>query len=314
MTLVLSERDVQDLVDMKDIVASVEEAFRREGLGEASNSMRTRSKGAGSLLNVMHANLAYLGRGGVKAYMASRGGARFVFVLFDAAGSLPLAVMGADVLGRYRTGAASAVATKHLCPRGEGKVAIFGSGKQALTQVLALAEVMTMEEVRVWSPVKGLRDSFVRRLSAEGYQASAHESPESAASGGDVASAITSSSGPFLTDRALRPVKHLNLCGSNSPARSEAAPAAIGSFDAVVVDDIAQARAEYGDLILAERAGAFSWEAAVELGAVVAGRARVHGRTLFKSGGAALEDVATASALNDRAVKSGGRYADVSLG
>ncbi len=61
MTLILSERDVQALLDMDEVVATVEEAFRREGVGEAVNSMRTRSTGDGSLLNVMHANLSYLG-------------------------------------------------------------------------------------------------------------------------------------------------------------------------------------------------------------------------------------------------------------
>jgi len=313
LTLVLSERDVQSLVDMKEVVSAVEDAFRQEGLGRASNSMRTRSGGKDSVLNVLHANLAYLGRGGLKAYMSSKAGTKFAFVLFDSSDSVPLAVMGADILGRYRTGAASGVATKHLYRRRSAKVAVFGSGKQALTQVLGLGAVLKVEEVRVWSPSRSHREAFTRRLSDEGYQASPDDSPERALRGADVASAITSSKEPFLTDRILSSVSHLNICGSNRPTHSEVTTAAVGTFDTVAVDDIAQAKVEYGDLVQAAEAGTFSWDSALELGAIVAGKRRVSGRTLFKSGGVALEDVAAASVLYDKAMKSGRSYPSINL-
>ena len=57
MTLVLSEKDVEGLIDMREVIDAVEEAFRRQGTGEGVNYMRTRTKGRESLLNVMHANL-----------------------------------------------------------------------------------------------------------------------------------------------------------------------------------------------------------------------------------------------------------------
>jgi alanine dehydrogenase len=313
LTLVFSERDVQDLIEMKEVVSSVEEAFLQQAAGAVHNSARTRSRGRDSVLNVMHANLTYLGRGGLKAYMSSRAGTKFAFVLFDASDSTPLAVMGADVLGRYRTGAASGVATKHLYHQSSAKVAIFGSGKQALTQVLALGSVMALEEVRVWSPGKDHRVSFARRLSEEGYDASAHDSPDQALRGVEVASAITSSKEPFLTDRMLNSISHLNICGSNSATHSEVTPAAVGSFDTIAVDDAAQAKVEYGDLILAAKAGTFSWDSAIELGGIVAGKWKAKGRTLFKSGGVALEDVATASVLYDKAKSSGRPLPSVEL-
>ena len=313
MTLALSEKDVQGLIVMEEVVSAVEEAFRRQGAGEVSNSMRTRSAGKDSLLSVMHSNLAYLGRGGVKAYMSSKAGSNPVFLLFDAATSHPLAVMGADVLGRYRTGAASGVATKHLFGRSSGTAAVFGSGRQALTQVLAIGSVMSLDAVRVWSPNKSHREALAGALSAMGHGATASDSPAAALKGADVASAITSSKEPFITGTTLDSVLHLNLCGSNHPAHSEAAPGAVGSFQTVVVDDLPQARIEYGDLIRAAEAGTFSWGSAVELSAVVAGKTRPAGRTLFKSGGAALEDVAVASLIYDKATRSGIPYQKVGL-
>ena len=312
MTLILSEEDVEGLLDMQEVLATVETALRRQGLGEVSNSMRTRSVGGSSVLSVMHANSSYLGRGGVKAYMSSKSGARFVVVLFDSSDSKPLAIMGADALGRFRTGAASGVATKHLYRERSGTLALFGSGKQAMTQALAIREVMNVEQARVWSPNSSHREAFAHRLSEMGFKAAAFDSPGAAVKGSSVACSITSSARPFLTDGDLKHVSHLNICGSNIPDHAEATTAAIGSFDAVIVDDLQQGKTEYGDLIQADRAGTFSWDSAVELGVVVAGKIVPTGRTLFKSGGAALEDVAVASMLYDKA-KSDSGYVNVEL-
>ena len=313
MTLILSERQVESLIEMTEVVASVEEALRAEGAGEVANSMRTRSRGRASLLNVMHANLSYLGRGGIKSYMSSRAGTKFVLVLFDSNDSTPLAVMGADVLGRFRTGAASGVATHHLFGGKSGTLAMFGSGKQALTQVLAVSAVIKVEEVRVWSPTARHRDAFKEKLSTMGFRAKACDTPARAAEGADVASTITSSPDPFLTDEMVRSISHANVCGGNVAGRSEITPSAVGAFGTVVVDDLPQAKVEYGDLIRAASAGTFSWDSAIELGSIVAGKAKPRGKTLFKSGGAALEDVAVASLIYDKALKSGEPFPNVEL-
>ena len=313
MALILSERDVQALLDMDEVVAAVEEAFRREGTGEAANSMRTRSAGGSSLLSVMHANLSYLGRGGLKAYMSSRAGTKFVIILYDSNSSIPLAVMGADYVGRYRTGAASGVAIRHLYGRRSGKVAIMGSGKQAMTQALAARSVMSVDEVRVWSPGASHREEFARTLRDAGFSAASCSTAEEAARGVDVVSSITSSKEAFITEAAVREVSHVNICGGNVPSHAEMTAGAVGSFGTVVVDDLTQAKVEYGDLILAAKAGAFAWNSAVELSSVVAGKTKPEGRTLFKSGGAAIEDVAVASMLYDKAMSSGRSYPNVDL-
>lgn len=313
MTLILSEEDVASLVDMKGAVQSVEEAFLRQGTGGSVNSVRTRSRVKGAQLNAMHAASPYLGRGGVKTYMSTGKGTRFVFILFDMADGTPLAVMGADILGRYRTGAASGVATKYLYGRGSASVVMCGTGRQALTQILALSAVTSVQKVRAWSPRKEHRDTFVAGLVSQGFDASSAESPAEAMKGADVVSTITSSDNPFISSDMLGTVAHLNVCGGNDPERSEVFPDVVGECATVVVDDLAQAKVEYGDLIKAVKAKAFSWDRAVELKQLVNGMKRRDGRTLFKSGGAALEDVALGSQVYDKALKSG-RFTDVRLG
>lgn len=315
LTLLLSETEVASMLEMKEVVRSVEEAFMRQSASEAVNYPRTRTSTPHSVLNVMHASLAYLGRAGVKCYLGSRKGTRFVFLLFDAASGEPLSVMGADMLGRYRTGAASAVATKHLLRAERVRLGICGSGKQAYTQVAAMNAALTLQSVRVWSPDRQHREGFASKLSSEGFDVTAVSSAFEALADANVGATITSSRVPFLGDAAVANLSHLSLCGANYPDRAEADPSAISRFGTVVVDDLAQARVEAGDLIQAEKAGSFKWERAVELKDVVSGRVIPSGKTLFKSGGVALEDVAVASLVYDRAVKSGlGREVELGFG
>ena len=312
MTLVLSEDDVASLVEMKGAVAAVEEAFRQEAIGDAVNSPRTRSKVSGAQINAMHAASPYLGRGGAKVYMSTPSGTRFVFLLFDTKVADLLAVMGADVLGRYRTGAASGVATKHLYGKSSAEVGVCGSGKQALTQVLAVSAVTSVRQVKVWSPRAPHREAFAKKLVELGFDAHAVATPREAAQGSDVVSTITSSKEPFLQADMLMAVSHLNVCGGNDPDRAEVSPDVVSSCRTVVVDDLAQGKVEYGDLIQAATMGLFSWESAVELKDIVGGKVKAEGRTLFKSGGAALEDVALGSLLYDKA-KESGRFPELKL-
>lgn len=305
MTLFFSENQVESLLDMKEVVGAVDEVFRRQGLGEAVNSMRTRSHSGRSTLNVMHASLPYLGRAGLKSYMSTPGGTKFLVVLFDIDEATPLAIMGADILGRYRTGAASAVATRHLFRQSSARLAVFGSGRQAMTQVLAMRTVLSLEEVKVWSPNRSHREDFASGLTTMGVKSIPAASPREASTGADVGSTITSAVSPFLGAEDVAPLAHLNVCGGNHPKHSELTAEAVGSFATVAVDDLSQAKVEYGDLIGAESAGEFAWDKAMELGAIVAGKASPKGRTLFKSGGAAMEDVAVASLIYDKALKAG---------
>jgi len=79
-------------------------------------------------------------------------------------------------------------------------------------------------------------------------------------------STITSSREAFLGKVDLEQVSHVNVCGGNVPEHAEVTAEAVGSFDTVVVDDLAQAKAEYGDLIQAASSGRFAWESASSSG------------------------------------------------
>src|ERR1700730_13749629 len=110
-TLVLREADVERVIQMDGVIAAVETAMRELGGGTAQNEPRRRAFAPGGLLNVMFASFPGGGCTGLKAYTVAAGRVRFLVVLFGLDGNLQ-ALIEADLMGAYRTGAGTAVAVK----------------------------------------------------------------------------------------------------------------------------------------------------------------------------------------------------------
>jgi ornithine cyclodeaminase/alanine dehydrogenase-like protein (mu-crystallin family) len=247
----------------------------------------------------MSATLPSSGLMGFKAYTHSPKGAHFWVALFDAADGHPRAVMEADWLGRMRTGAASGLATKYLARRDASIFTIIGAGSQALTQVLAVAAVRKLREIRVFSRDAGHREAFADQVSATlDVPVRAMASLRDAVDGAEILTTITPAAQPIFPGEWLQAGQHLNVCGSNYPDRREVDGRTIARADLLVADDVDAARLEAGDLILAEREGQMSWGRVRSLREVVAGttgQRQPSDVSVFKSVGLAIEDVAAGS-------------------
>ncbi len=300
MTLVLREADVSQVVDMDAVIGAVEAAMRELGEGVAQNVPRRRAFAPGGLLNVMFATYPGGRCTGDKAYSVAAGGARFLVSIFGLDGSLQ-ALVEAEHMGAYRTGAASAVAVKALRPRAPVDVAIIGTGKQATTQVLALSRVCEIKELRVYGRDAQRRTAFARDRQAElGLRTTAAETAEAAVRGADVVVTMTTSAEPVIEADWVEPHALVVAAGSNFPHKAEIPADLVERARTVVVDQLATAQLESGDLIRAEAAGKFDWERAIELGSVLVGRWRAPdqpGITLFESHGLAIWDLAAASVV-----------------
>src|SRR5262249_25930606 len=133
------------------------------------------------------------------------------------------AIIEADVLGQFRTGAASGVATKKLARADASTVGLFGAGKQARTQLLAVCKVRPIKKAYVYSRDAEKRKTFAAQLSREtGVEVLPIEKPEEAAKEKDIVITATNAREPVLSGEWVSEGQHLNLIGSNFITKSEA--------------------------------------------------------------------------------------------
>src|ERR1700722_10353534 len=136
--LLLNEEEVRQLLTMEMAMEAVEQGLRKMALEEAQNVPRARCQTDHAMLHVLSAAAKTLGAMGYKAYSTGRQGAHFHVGLFDGKTGALTAILQADYLGQVRTGAASGIATKYLARPDAATVGLYGAGKQARTQLLAV--------------------------------------------------------------------------------------------------------------------------------------------------------------------------------
>lgn len=299
MPLLLNENHVTELLNIDTAIAAVEEVLRDQANGQATNRPRYRVAMPASQLHVMAAGDRRLGITGVKAYTASRKGARFLVLLYDAESGDMLAMIEADRLGQMRTGAASGVATKYMARADADTVGIYGTGWQAESQLMAVCAVRKIKSITAYGRTAERREAFARKMtSLLRVEVSPAVSPEEAARGQSIVITATSARQPVLKGDWIDPGTHLNVVGSNFLSKAEVDVETIRRASVIAVDSIEQSRVEAGDLMPAIERGVISWESVTELGRIVAGidrgRTRQDEITLFKSNGIALEDISTA--------------------
>ncbi len=306
MTLLLTENEVENLLDMASTLDAVEEILRQHAEGRATNRARRRvGLPGGSGLNVMFAGAPDIGALGLKAYTVASTGARFYTMLFDPESGELLSIMQSDKLGQLRTGAASGVATKYLAREDANSLGIYGAGWQAESQLEAIAAVRKLERVVVHTRTEESRKAFADKMGERlGLEIETTQAPEEPAAQ-DIVVTVTSSSQPVLWGEWLRPGTHVNAAGSNFLFKREIDRDVVKRASLVTVDSREELGLEAGNLLMGLETGAVMPEAVRELGQIIAGQ--VKGRqsaediTLFASQGLALEDMAAARIVYDRA-------------
>jgi alanine dehydrogenase len=305
--LLLSEADVKSLLTMPLAIEEVENSFRRLADGGALLHSRERlhlpSK---SYLHYMAAADGVSGYMGLKIYTSSGKGLRFLVTLFSVESGDLVALIEADFLGQMRTGAASGVATRYLARENARTLAIIGSGLQARTQLLAIAQVRKLEEIRVFGRDAGRREKFAREMSdLLKVPVVAATSAQDAVRDADIVVTSTTSTAPVVEGQWLKPGVHINAIGANFPQKRELDAWAVERCNVIAVDSRAQSKLEAGDLIYAYGEDAARWTAVRELAEIVArkvgGRTSANEITLFKSNGIATEDVVVAGRIFEMA-------------
>jgi alanine dehydrogenase len=302
--LYLREADVEELLTPADAVEAVAGCFARLAQGVVENRPRFRIGLHGGRLHVMGAADLELRQAGVKTYAGFAEGTRFVVVLFAADAPELLAVIDADRLGQLRTGAASAVAARHLAKPGARTLGLIGTGWQAESQLSCLrAALPEIDRVVAYSRDAERLADFCRRFDCEPgeYNRDAAEQ--------DVVVTITTSRDPVLRGEWLELGALVCAAGANRIEARELDNAVLERATFVCCDSLEQARIEAGDLVEPVERGVLDWLEVHELAEVVGGettgRQHEDDIVVFKSLGIAAEDVAVAAHVYDRARERG---------
>lgn len=307
--LILSEHDVERLLTMRECIAVMEEALIALARGEVNNPLRSliRGEGAKGILGLMPSY-----RGGAHPHYGLKEVCVFpgnpaigldthlggVLLHSGETGQL-MAVMNASAITAIRTAAVSAVATKLLAREDARTLAIIGAGVQARTHLEAIPLVRNIDDVRIMSR------SIAKAEALAGTRAHVVHSVEEAVRGADIVVTTTSSREPILQREWLSDGVHINAVGSSIAAARELDSATVASAS-LFVDRRESTVNESGDYLFALREGAISADhIRAEIGEVLIGQAK--GRTsaseitLFKSLGLAVEDLASAQFLFEKA-------------
>jgi ornithine cyclodeaminase/alanine dehydrogenase-like protein (mu-crystallin family) len=316
--LLLTDSEIESLLDVPALIGAVEQVFRETALGRAAvpAPVSLQLPGRTGRFLPMTAIAEDPGLAVVKLLgdlpdNADRGlpTQRSVIVLVDADDGSCVAVLPGRVPTRERTAAASAVATKHLAVPGGRSLGLLGAGALATAHVRSHLSVMDLERVVVWSRSEETRATFARSCAELPVEIVCVAGP-SEVFAADVVCTLTPSRTPIVQGDWLRPGQHLNVVGAPPrPDHREADDLTI-MRSSVFVDSLPTALAKSGDVLLAIESGAVSVEdIANELGDVIAGKisGRAHAEeiTLFDSVGLASQDLAIGALLVHAARRSG---------
>jgi ornithine cyclodeaminase/alanine dehydrogenase len=323
-TLQLTRSEVAQLLSLDECIAAVENAFRLHGLGRLARpqmlSFQTEEGG-------FHIKAALLPQ--PASYFAAklngnffRNTARFnlpniqgLILLCDGEHGYPLAVMDSIEITILRTGAATAVAAKHLARKDARVVTICGCGNQGQVQLRALSRILRLERVFAFDIDENRARKFAEQFSSEmNLEACATGDLAYALSRSDVCVTCTPAKKPFVKPEHLRPGTFLAAVGADSAEKQELESEVFKSSK--LVADILMQCAQIGELHHALEHGAITTERVhAELGEIVAGvkqgRVSSEETIIFDSTGTALQDVAAAAVVYEKAIRQGlGRWID----
>ena len=297
MLRILDEAAVRAVLRMDELIEAIEQALIAFSAGRVEQPVRQIVKSHDGFFGTMPAGGPGIGLGAklVTFYPDNAGLGLHthdaLIALFRPETGEPLAVMDGRLITEMRTAAASAVATRALAKADAQVLAILGTGVQARAHVEALRLVRPFRKIRIW----GRTTANAERCAAE-VGADAVASAEEAVAGADVVVTATSASEPVLRGAWLAPHAHVNAVGWSGPTGRELDDEVVrGAF--IVADSREAVMKEAGDILVP------GVRVDAELGEVLAGTkaAPAGTRTIFESVGIAVEDVAAANLVYQRA-------------
>lgn len=328
-TLLLTERDVKELLSMDEVMKAVESAFREKGLGHVQMPAKLYlfySKYNGDL-RAMPSYLEELDISAVKVVNVHPDNrvkyglptVMAIIILVDPKNGAPLAVMGGTYVTDMRTGAAGGVAAKYLAKKDSKVVGLIGAGAQAKTQLMGLISLYKkLEEVRVWSRTKKTRDAYTAEMKPKYVDVAKIvpvENAKDAVEGADIVVTTTPSREPIVSNDWVTSGMHFTCIGADAPGKQELDPTILTRAK-IFIDNWEQA-SHSGEINVPLTKNIITRQnISAEIVEVVAGlkpgRTSPDEITVFTSTGLAVQDAVTADLAYKKALAKGiGKFVEI---
>jgi ornithine cyclodeaminase len=307
----ITESEVVELMHLGQAIDALEAGLKLEAAGEAQNMVKTHVKwGSGHTLHAIGATFEGAGVFGTKTWGHTAGGATPLLLIWDLETGDLRAVIEAFALGQMRTGGISGVATRWMSSVDANDMAIIGTGKQAITQVAAVAAVRDLKWVRVFSPNLANRKAFVEKLVAQGFDFDVvmADSVADAVEGTSIVTTVTRAQQAFIHSDMLAPGVHFNAVGAITPEREEFSQDVFSRVGLVAADNPAAVAKLSKEFTTYYDQPANNWSDVGPLSALVAAgktRAEKVDVSLFKAMGMGISDMSLGLEILNRAIAEG---------
>jgi alanine dehydrogenase len=316
--LIANQYEVTHLLPMAECIEVMTEAFKSLAAGQAQSPLRTMLSlpGSNNMMGLMPSYLANIESFGVKVISGfpSNIGSEYdthmgVVILFDTKYGALRAILDATSITAIRTAAVSGVATRLLAREEAGDLALIGAGTQAHTHLEAIKCVRRLRRVRVYSlPLAGAYAFAERESKLHGIPVEVKETAKEAVEGADIICTVTTAREPVLEGEWIAVGAHINAVGAYTPTTRELDSQAVAQAR-LYVDRIESTLNEAGEFLIPKAEGRFGNEHIIgELGEIISGKISVRSSpteiTLFKSLGLAVEDLAAAHHVLQKARQS----------
>lgn len=308
-TIIITQEDVENLISMKECMNAVEEAFKLYALGKAQMPPKVYLNFDSGDLRAMPAEI--MGYAGVKWVNSHPDNPKrglptvmAILVLNDPSTGYPLSVMDATYVTSLRTGAAGGVAAKYLARRNSTVFGFIGCGKQAYFQLEALREVFEIKTVLACDINREAAVKFCEYCELLGIDCKIEEPRKVCKC--DVLTTTTPSRKPVVKNEWIVEGMHINAIGADAAGKQELEEEIL-KRSKIVVDDLEQS-IHGGEINVAISKGIITKEDIhATIGEVIAeikpGRESDEEITIFDSTGLAIQDVATAKIVYEKAVE-----------
>ena len=304
---ILTAADVARLGAYKDIVEALREGFRADIATPVRHHHDIRDVSTLLLMPAWSKDWAGLKTVVFKSDNAAQGlpTIQASYLLIEQKTGETVAMMDGGEITRRRTAAASALAADYLARTDASVMTLVGAGALASHFALAHASVRPVKRVFIYTRTVPKGEALAAELARHGLEASLVTDLEGAVRQSDIVTCVTTSTAPIVKGAWLKPGAHVDLAGAFKPSMRET-DGDVVARSSVFVDTREGALAEAGDLLQARDEGKFDFanlkgDLFDLCQGTVKGRTSADEITLFKSAGTAIEDLATAVMLYQKA-------------